>query len=555
MDDYADDGFEAASPTRFGGSDSDAAAKIQARYRGNRVRQAQAKAAQRRSQKLLLARQQSYKAAEPKARRELPRSSRPRLSQKGPIPFLPNIDRSPGERDPLRRELSLPALGGGGASGPGVSESGSPQHDQTELLASEQLSVAVMQEAQAQENLRRVRARIQRQMRKVQSESAIEKSRTRKLALAKAAKIEMDKLVGRDLTARLKSDEIPKATDEEVRKLSELLNQQLQIFHPDARNFFVLFKHIDVDGSRRVSFNELSRLIREQLKVSTKEMPELRLMALWKVLDENASGFIDAGELSRFMRIGRPAGGLGNRIKKVMENKATAALQRKLEAQRSGKTLLKALNTNNIVKASEAEVKELSVKFNKRLAEVRPRDATSGNNFYRLFKHMDVDNSGRISFTEFAQMVRTDLLMDRDALPKPRLQSLWRALDENESGYICAGEFGRFMRISADTAPLDPVMEAREKQRAEEVAERDRNSAMWKARAARRAHEKAEALAREAAALEAALAAVTAGANESKSGSGSMLPPINGMGHTQALEILKRDQEKLSRKPALGRGS
>ena len=135
----------------------------------------------------------------------------------------------------------------------------------------------------------------------------------------------------------------------------------------------MLFKHIDVDGSRRVSFNELSRLIREQLKVSTKEMPELRLMALWKVLDENASGFIDAGELSRFMRIGRPAGGLGNRIKKVMENKATAALQRKLEAQRSGKTLLKALNTNNIVKASEAEVKELSVKFNKRLAEVRPR--------------------------------------------------------------------------------------------------------------------------------------------------------------------------------------
>ena len=60
-----------------------------------------------------------------------------------------------------------------------------------------------MQEAQAQENLRRVRARIQRQMRKVQSESAIEKSRTRKLALAKAAKIEMDKLVGRDLTAKV----------------------------------------------------------------------------------------------------------------------------------------------------------------------------------------------------------------------------------------------------------------------------------------------------------------------------------------------------------------
>ena len=41
----------------------------------------------------------------------------------------------------------------------------------------------------------------------------------------------------------------------------------LEMYHPDARNFFVLFKHIDIDGSRRISFSELERLIREELHI------------------------------------------------------------------------------------------------------------------------------------------------------------------------------------------------------------------------------------------------------------------------------------------------
>ena len=36
-------------------------------------------------------------------------------------------------------------------------------------------------------------------------------------------------------------------------------------------------------------------------------------------------------------------------------------------------------------------------------------------------------------------MVREQLKLK---LPAVKLQGLWKALDENESGYICAGEFG-----------------------------------------------------------------------------------------------------------------
>ena len=135
-------------------------------------------------------------------------------------------------------------------------------------------------------------------------------------------------------------------------------------------------------------------------------------------------------------------------------------------------------------------------------------------------------------------MVRHELALTKADVPTAKLMGLWRSLDENESGYICIGEFGRFMRLSADTAPIDPTAEARERQRAADSIERARNSAIWKARAARRAHASAKNLAAEAAALEAALAAATAAKAAGGGGGARALPPINGK--ASASEMLKR---------------
>ena len=46
--------------------------------------------------------------------------------------------------------------------------------------------------------------------------------------------------------------------------------------------------------------------MRRKLKLSEKDLPLPKLQALWKALDEDASGFIDSGELSRFLRKGAP---------------------------------------------------------------------------------------------------------------------------------------------------------------------------------------------------------------------------------------------------------
>ena len=163
---------------------------------------------------------------------------------------------------------------------------------------------------------------------------------------------------------------------------------------------------MDIDGSRRVSYSEFASLLRKELKLSSKTLSQQRLAALWKRLDENASGFVDPGELGRFMKIGAPEGGLGARTRVVMERHAGRRDHMADLDKRHGRDLTKHIQKFDVPAASADEVHRMSTLFNARMVELKPRDAADGRNFYRLFKHMDVDNSGRISYKELMRMVR-----------------------------------------------------------------------------------------------------------------------------------------------------
>jgi Ca2+-binding EF-hand superfamily protein len=93
-------------------------------------------------------------------------------------------------------------------------------------------------------------------------------------------------------------------SEEDVVALSKKLYDALKGVDPDLRHFFTLFKSVDKDGSGRITFEELGILVRQKLGLKEKHLSQTQFLALWKKLDDNATGFIDAGELSRFMRIG-----------------------------------------------------------------------------------------------------------------------------------------------------------------------------------------------------------------------------------------------------------
>ena len=58
----------------------------------------------------------------------------------------------------------------------------------------------------------------------------------------------------------------------------------------------------------------------------------------------------------------------------------------------------------------------------------------SHTSWFKLFKRLDGDGSGQISYGEFAAMVRDELLVPPAELPERALKAAWLALDADASG-------------------------------------------------------------------------------------------------------------------------
>ena len=86
----------------------------------------------------------------------------------------------------------------------------------------------------------------------------------------------------------------------------------------------------------------------------------------------------------------------------------------------------------------------LSKLLNKKLSTVFENPAD--RNAYTLFKLMDEDNSGRISYLELESMVRHQMDLSPEHLPESSIKKVWNNIDDDFSGFISASEFGDFMR-------------------------------------------------------------------------------------------------------------
>ena len=92
----------------------------------------------------------------------------------------------------------------------------------------------------------------------------------------------------------------------------------------------------------------------------------------------------------------------------------------------------------NEPRATLNEIHEMSTRLN--LAQQRLVPAWETASWFKLFRHVDADGSGLISYAEFVDMVRDDLQLAEAQLPELRLKALWLALDADCSGYLTSGE-------------------------------------------------------------------------------------------------------------------
>lgn len=276
----------------------------------------------------------------------------------------------------------------------------------------------------------------------------------------------LEERVGKGFADKL--EKVEKASPELVRELSVLMNERLPAaVDPSGRvdmrrGWFKLFALMDEDNSGRITFLEFSSICYNQLKLNWTVWPEARLLSVWKALDEDESGYMEAGEFGKFLRATHeaPLPEHGWKAMRTARNRATMlSVVGEMDAL-SGKGLAQALAA--VEAASDEEVTALSKLLNEALVIIPDPAARL---WYKLFKVMDDDGSGRIAYAELSSLVRNQLRLDRSALPEARLQAAWKAIDDDGSGYISAGEFGVFMRKGARDMTAEPTWKERRTQR------------------------------------------------------------------------------------------
>jgi len=272
---------------------------------------------------------------------------------------------------------------------------------------------------------------------------------------------------GRDISALLDASE--PATEEELQEHSHLFNRYL--FHnlgeTNGGAWYKVFKAVDTNLSGLISFSEYEVAVRDPVigcGCTVNEVSDAKLRRLWKALDANGNGTIDAGEWGRFMKRGQPAEGSSPRAR-ILARKLEKQ-QEKLEELRQAsdlryRHLAAPVDFEGIQPASAADLGAMSRQFTERLAHLY-RNSTPATEWYRLFKleaEQHLHHVGgtkvptaqatclRIGFEELCRIVRIGMQFDRDQLSDKKIKRLWKALDEPGAGFVEVGIFGRFMRF------------------------------------------------------------------------------------------------------------
>jgi len=153
-----------------------------------------------------------------------------------------------------------------------------------------------------------------------------------------------------------------------------------------------------------------------------------QMIQLWKALDDNGNGRIDAGEFGRFMKRGQQAPPSTTPRQRAIAKRVATVAAAKAGEQRQA--LEEKSRFEGVRRATSEEAATISTLLNERIMMLFPHQEPT-DVWYRLFKLADTSDKGRISYAELEVLVRSDtrgLNMSPSTLSTPLLKSLWLAL-------------------------------------------------------------------------------------------------------------------------------
>ena len=274
------------------------------------------------------------------------------------------------------------------------------------------------------------------------------------------------------LLAQVQKAGVELPSEDEVKELSKRFNAKLEEVIPGGKGWNRLFKDVDVDCSGLLTYEEFELGIRQRLKVSVEDVAEITLKALWCVMDADGSGFIEQVEFQRFMQRELPPPIQLDKRSQLLRQKSQskraqyeAFVEREhhLEGFRGSVPTWKLrveLEEAGYAAPTQVEITALAVQFTKWVAAYMP-DTHLGIAWIKVFKEVDNDNSGLLTFDELKQVVRQKFKIKKATFSDDDLKILWCAIDSDDSDSIAQIEFGRFIKLSKGLVDIKPPKQFR----------------------------------------------------------------------------------------------
>ena len=250
-----------------------------------------------------------------------------------------------------------------------------------------------------------------------------------------------------DMRAELEAAGVSLPDSDELRRLAQAFYEGFEAFRREwgdkshgALSWHSVFKEFDNDGSGFVTFDELHGVARHKLKMGHGVMSDIGIKGLWCSLDVDDSNKVLKDEFHAFLKLYVPPqsteakfGGqdrvvgqaFGQFIRAGEAIASTPTAQMRDELQKAGTPL-----------PDDEQLTALSRQFNQDLEASRARSQTNAlsraqgsGSWYNLFREVDEDGSGFVTYDELLDVVRRKLGRKPAELSDHALQALWCALD------------------------------------------------------------------------------------------------------------------------------
>lgn len=267
-----------------------------------------------------------------------------------------------------------------------------------------------------------------------------------------------------ELRAELEEAGVALPDEETLTKLAVQMMEWLEDYRykerlGDQTSWHILFKTIDQDGSGFVTYDELCNVLRVTLGIKKKLLSDDTIKGLWCSLDADNSNQLQPDEMAKFFKRGEKANKEAAKKKTLKKQFSTqgAGSGKANEIAKLGQTLQSTptiemreeLEKEDIELPDQAQLVELSKNFTKWLEDYRHKERLGESKGWAiLFRTIDVDGSGYVTYDELKDVVRGKLKVSKKMMPETTMKALWCTLDADNSNQVMADEMSKFLRLS-----------------------------------------------------------------------------------------------------------